>query len=379
MLNFTLPRGFLPAEDPITQTPNNPAWDATVTLLPKLLVAGKVRQAVHQLPAFNYAGLESRAQWERAMVVCSYLGQAYVLGEGELADRLPAVLAQPWVRVAKQVGRPPIMEYATQALNNWRRLDPNGPIETANLVLNCNYLGGQDEEWFVLIHVEIESKASAAVSALPLALAAAKAGDAGALATHFGTVIAALQAMMMTLSRMPERCDPYIYYNRVRPFMFGWKNNPALPNGMIYEGVAEFGGQPQQFLGETGAQSSVIYAIDAMLGVRHEKDSFRAYLDELFDYMPPTHRQFIRVLEANSTVREYVAEHVQTHPALRDAYNACVTQIAQFRIKHMEYAAMYIANQAQKNAANSTEIGTGGTPFMRYLGKHRDATRQHLL
>ena len=39
------------------------------------------------------------------------------------------------------------------------------------------------------------------------------------------------------MNRMPEKCDPFIYYNRVRPYIFGWKNNPATPDGVIYEGV----------------------------------------------------------------------------------------------------------------------------------------------
>ena len=29
-------------------------------------------------------------------------------------------------------------------------------------------------------------------------------------------------------SKMPEKCDPYIYYHRVRPYIFGTKDNPDL-------------------------------------------------------------------------------------------------------------------------------------------------------
>ena len=45
----------------------------------------------------------------------------------------------------------------------------------------------------------------------------------------------------------------------------------------------------------------------------------------------------------------------------------------------MEYAAMYIARFSQSDPKNSTAVGTGGTPFMRYLAQLRDATKQHLL
>ena len=67
------------------------------------------------------------------------------------------------------------------------------------------------------------------------------------------------------MNRMPEKCDPFIYYNRVRPYIFGWKNNPATPQGVIYEEVDEYNGKPQLFRGETGAQSSIVPALDALL------------------------------------------------------------------------------------------------------------------
>lgn len=64
-----------------------------------------------------------------------------------------------------------------------------------------------------------------------------------------------------------EKCDPAVYYARVRLPMSGWRGNPRLPAGLLYEGVAP---EPLQLYGETGAQSSVVAAIDAALGVEHE-------------------------------------------------------------------------------------------------------------
>ena len=51
---------------------------------------------------------------------------------------------------------------------------------------------------------------------------------------------------------MPEKCDPYVYYHRVRPYIFGTKDNPDLKKGLIYEN--QFDNKPQFFRGETGAQ-----------------------------------------------------------------------------------------------------------------------------
>lgn len=108
---------------------------------------------------------------------------------------------------------------------------------------------------------------------------------------------------------MPEQCDPYIYYNRVRPYIHGWKDNPALPQGLIYSGVRAYRNQPQLFRGETGAQSSIIPAFDAALGIVHQSDPLKIYLQEMHEYMPPQHREFILQIEKNPVIRDYVIAH----------------------------------------------------------------------
>ena len=66
-------------------------------------------------------------------------------------------------------------------------------------------------------------------------------------------------------------------------------------------------------------------------------------------------------------------------PSLVEAYDACLHWLEHFRATHLEYAARYIHRQSQATAANPTDVGTGGTPFMRYLRKHRDETAGHRL
>jgi hypothetical protein len=45
--------------------------------------------------------------------------------------------------------------------------------------------------------------------------------DAAAMEVHLAAITSSLQAMQALLSRMGERCDPYVYYKRVRVPMSG--------------------------------------------------------------------------------------------------------------------------------------------------------------
>ncbi len=309
------------------------------------------------------------------MTLLSYLGHAYVWRGPRPAEVLPKVLAIPWHAVSRQLGRPPVLSYSSYALQNFFRLGPAREIECGNIALIQNFLGGIDEEWFVLIHVDIERKAAPALAVLHDCLNAAEAQDAGRLETLLAAVQASVQAMHGTLARMPEWCDPYIYYHRVRPYLHGWKDHPDLPRGVIYEGVGEYGGEAQRFRGETGAQSAIVPALDAALGIRHKEDFLRSYLREMRIYMPPAHRAFIESLEARQSVRPFVERCRRA--SLTAIYNACVEGLERFRTLHLEYAGRYIFRQAQTDEKNPHAVGTGGTPFMPYLTKHRDETAHH--
>lgn len=370
-------RGFLPAEDPLPylEDPYYAPWEQIAADLPKLLVARKIRPVVDGMPRLTTERLQTEREARRAMMLLSYIGHGYVWNGDAPAERIPANLAQPWYEVSQRLGRPPVLSYASYALDNWRRLDTNAPIELGNIVLLQNFLAGLDEEWFILIHVDIEAKAARAIRQIPTALRAAAENNLPTLTHALQEVASALEQMYAVLARMPEACDPYIYYHRVRPYIHGWKNNPALPNGLIYEGVEAYGGQPQQFRGETGAQSSIIPTLDGLLGVQHADDPLKTYLMEMRLYMPPAHRRFMEAVETRSTVREAVLRSGDT--TLRDAYNASVENIQRFRALHLEYAASYIYKQQAKDTKNPTSVGTGGTPFMKYLKKHRDESGAH--
>lgn len=378
---FDLSYGFLPSRDPLQRLPQAfDVWEKLAAELPKLLVSKHTRPTIDHLPEFPLMELKTGAELERAMLLLSYFGHAYVWDSySQPPQHLPESIAVPWFQVAKQLGRPPVLSYASYALYNWRRIDVKAPIALGNIALLQNFLGGMDEEWFVLIHVDIEQRAIPALSAIPLAQQAVKNADRAELMQQLSSITQSLQQMVAALKRMPEHCDPYIYYNRVRPYIHGWKDNPALPEGLIYQGVADYEEKPVKFKGETGAQSTIIPVLDAALGVRHEESPLSSHLREMRQYMPLSHRKFLEAIEQGPSVRDYVLQHYQEQPELRDVYNACLELIHQFRSTHLHYAAEYIHKQHQISLANPTAIGTGGTPFMTYLHKHDAETKADLI
>jgi indoleamine 2,3-dioxygenase len=371
-------RGFLPLQDPLTRLPQAfDAWESAAMGLPKLFASDHCRRTLEDLPPFPFDAIANDRERERAMVLLSYLGHGYVWGGSQPAKVLPQRLAVPWHAVATVLERPPVLSYTSYALHNFVRFDAARDIECGNIALIQNFLGGIDEEWFILIHIDIERKAAPGVAVLHDCLDAGEAGDAERVEALLSEVRASIVSMYAVLKRMPESCDPYIYYHRVRPYIHGWKNHPDLPEGLMYEGVDEYGGRPQQFRGETGAQSAIIPSLDAFLGIHHKQDQLRTYLMEMRTYMPPEHRQFIESLELRGSVRPFVQRC--SRPRLTEVYNACIEGVGLFRSLHLEYASRYIFRQAQTDDKNPHAVGTGGTPFMPYLTKHRDETEQHRL
>ena len=345
--------------------------------IPKLLLTNKIRKQIDSLPdSFFSHDLSKYSEEEIRLlnVQFSFLAHAYVWGDLVPSKILCKAIAKPWSNISNMLGRPPILSYASYCLDNWHKINQDEGVNLDNVALNYNFLGGIDEDWFVTIHVCIEHAANKAIqSAFNIALKTETSDcNEKVLLDELTSIKEAMLEVNHIFRKMPEKCDPYIYYHRVRPYIFGWKNNPALPDGLVYESC--FDEKPQLFRGETGAQSSIVPTLDALLNVVHERDELREYLDEMKSYMPPSHRELIKFIEDTSKVKEQVS----SNKMLMELYDDCCQEISIFRSQHLRYAADYIHNQSTKStlfgSGGSKVRGTGGTPFMKYLKKHRDET-----
>jgi indoleamine 2,3-dioxygenase len=374
---------FLPKQDPLKEfknpNPSSKRIEKIAKSLPKLLLTGAIHDAIDDLNtnALSVNTLIKNGnsrEIKLAMSYLSFIAHAYIWGGAKPKSLLPEVIAKPWVQLADYLGRPPILSYASYCLDNWYRINPKKKISLENVALINNFLGGVDEDWFVTIHVCIENAANDAIEAAQNISKISK-YEPVLLSKNLRKIAKAMKEVNSIFARMPERCDPYVYYHRVRPFIFGTKDNPDLKKGLIYKN--QFNNKPQFYRGETGAQSSIIPLLDGALGVKHTNDNLRHYLNEMRDYMPPEHRKIIETAESKSQVSKFINRTQK----LKKEYNACLEQIKLFRSQHLEYAATYIHKQSQiKNpfgSGGSLIRGTGGTPFMKYLRKHRDETHKH--
>lgn len=360
-------RGFLPNQDPLTSLPS--AWkflDDFGKEIPQLISAGKIIEASKTLPIPNTAMLAemNEAEKNRAMMIYSFGASAYVHSTTPSQNLLCRNLAQPLVWLSSHFGKPPILSYCSYSLNNWKKTDSSKDVELGNIELLQNFIDLYDENWFILIHVDIERKASLAIAAAINAISSAKEGSLGYLCLDLGTINRSLKMMINTLKRMPEHCSLDIYHQRVRPWIKYFEN-------VTYEGVEEFGGKPKSFRGETGAQSSIMPFLEAALGLTHEESVLTQHLRTMRLYMPTRHQLLIKAVETTSNIRKFIVRSGSEE--LKEAYNECLERMFEFRDIHFGYAHSYIH---QKTADPK---GTGGTIFMPWLEQMRNETRQMLL
>ena len=366
-LNFSiLESGFLPNKISTLLSNGFDDVEHIAKNLPKILANNQIEYEVLNLETEKDISNLSIDELERAMLLYSYIGHGYIWGGTSIEKVIPKNISKTWYKISQKLDRPPILSYASYALNNWKLQDVNKPFDLENIRILQNFLGGMDEDWFIMIHIAIEHEAKEILNNLKTYYL-----DKNEDQSYLENALVSIKKINQIMNRMPEKCDPFIYYNRVRPYIFGWKNNPATPNGVIYEGVEEYGGNPQLFRGETGAQSSIVPALDALLGVTHSNDPLKEYLDEMRLYMPKEHRNLLNDLDQWSENNRSKSIREDSSLVLSDEI---IKEVHAFRNKHLEYARIYIHEQSLSNQNNSNVVGTGGTPFMKYLDKHLQET-----
>src|SRR5262249_37153325 len=249
-----------------------------------------------------------------------FLASAHVNQVGQpAATVLPRNIAVPLVQACKLLRRPPILSYDGYALYNWRRLDIAGPIALGNIDTFQNFVHLYDEHWFMLVHVEIEALAATILSSIGQIKTALGQHDEARLNSALAIVAATVWRQTEVLRRIPERMDPNLYYKTFRPYIRFFEN-------VVYEGVHQ---HPLTFRGETGAKSTIMPTLVALMKIDHQPSALTDHLADMQRFMPAEHRA--------------VLEDVQAMPSLKPLadkaiFNDCLEAMAVFREVHYSWA-----------------------------------------
>nr|XP_044987372.1 indoleamine 2,3-dioxygenase 2 isoform X2 [Jaculus jaculus] len=351
-------------------------WMEIASRLPHLIESHQLRAHVDKLPLLDCRFLEGYREQRLAHLVLGAITMGYVWQEGETQPRgvLPRTLAIPFVEVSRALGLPPILVHSDLVLTNWTKRNPKGNLETI-----ISLPGGKSLRGFVLVTVLVEKAAAPGVKALVQGVEAIVQSSQDALLQALQQLRLSIQDITRTLGQMHDYVDPDIFYAAIRIFLSGWKDNPAMPTGLIYEGVST---EPLWYSGGSAAQSSVLHAFDEFLGIRHCKES-ADFLHRMRDYMPPSHKAFIEDIRSAPALRGRVLA-CGPGPCLT-AYNQCLQALAELRRYHITVVARYLVTAAARARSRSQgdllrppkaleDRGTGGTPVLSFLKSVREAT-----
>lgn len=370
-------RGFLARPDPLVSfDPGRhdgrvgeylTRLDELGAALPERLEAGDLRPAVRDLgppPDGTFADLTER-ELVRVRQLTSFLASAYVNEiRADPVDRLPAGAAVPLYRSSSLLDRRPVVAYDVLCLHNFRRDDTGGGFEVETVDTVQQFTSLDDERWFVAVHVAIEATAAPALTACRRAQRAVARDDPSSLEDALETIADSLEDQTAIMRRMTEGTDPAVFASEFRPYFDGFTD-------VVFEGVDDLAGEPRSLRGASGAQSTVLPALDATLGVEHEATALLDVLGDMRSYMPPPHRAAVETFEAGPDVRRYVAG--RDDGSLVAAFNRCVDRLGTFRRVHFGQVVQYVREVAE------TTAGTGGTDFVPFLERMRAETEARKL
>lgn len=310
---------------------------------------------------------------------------------------LPPQITVPFLRVSSHLEVPAVLTYAGANLWNFS-CSGNDFTNLDNLTLPISFTGSESESWFLLISVAMEAKAAGILQTMMAALEAVKTRDYDVVTSALVELRGCIEGVGALLERMYEKCDPMVFYHKIRPFLAGSMNmeESGLPKGVFYD-EGDGKGEWRQYRGGSNGQSSLIQFFDVVLGVEHHthgKPGQKSFHTEVREYMPGPHKRFLVHVARMGSIRELalVEPAGEEQQRLREAYTAATDALSEFRNKHIKIVTRYIilpskqpwtggsrTNLASSSSSRKGEqglMGTGGTQLIPFLRTSRDETKE---
>ncbi|XP_040898519.1 indoleamine 2,3-dioxygenase 1 [Toxotes jaculatrix] len=385
--------GFILPEPLKELPPYYQPWMDIALQVPELVHSHELRAHINKMPLLSAKFLQKHRELRLAHLTLSVMTMGYVWQEGEndTVEKLPRNLAVPYWEVSQRLGLPPILTHADGVLANWRKKDPEGPFDMDNLELLVSLPGGDSVRGFFMVTLLVELAAVPALRNIPTVINSVRCSDTETVARALEDISQSIQNMTDALKLMQVYVEPSVFYGIMRIYLSGWKDNPSMPKGLVYEGVQA---EPMEYSGGSAAQSSLLHCFDELLGVKHEENS-GAFLTRMRNYMPPAHKQLIQDISRQPSLRSFVQQ--QANERLNQAFHLCVTKLLALRSYHINVVTRFITvpaararqlrNQSEdferemvsRAPTALEERGTGGSGIMTFLKTVRDQTKDALL
>ncbi|KAI0021712.1 indoleamine-dioxygenase [Xylariomycetidae sp. FL0641] len=405
---------FLPHEYPLSSLPDSyyAPWENLAAELPALIRSRTLRELVSRLPVLKTERLCTEPEWRRAYSVLAFGAHAYIWGDESPAEVLPPAISVPLLRVSEHLLVPPVATYAALNLWNYQARSPSAPpSELDELSALLTFTGTESESWFYTVSVAMEAQAGECIPKALSALRAIPCRDYGTITAAFESVARCIRNVSTLLGRMPEKCEPDIFYNQIRPFLAGSKGmaKAGLPRGVFYD-EGNGMGMWRELRGGSNGQSSMIQLFDVILGVSHGASGHssphatgklgptqeRSFHEEVRDYMPDPHRQFLEYVASLGSLRHFaLSSRVgDAQRRCKEAYQEAVDALADLRNRHLKIVTRYIvipsrntytgqgrnlasvsSRASAKRGGGENELtGTGGTALLPFLKQSRQET-----
>ncbi|HEY4261350.1 MAG TPA: hypothetical protein VGM98_14380 [Schlesneria sp.] len=261
---------------------------------------------------------------------------------------LPPALAVPIWKLSQRLGRPPALTYASYVLANLQKMPSvMGPIECIELAGTLS--GTRDEEIFIAAHLAVESAGGMVVEAIDQIRVGIETKADAPVITGLKTIAKVMQFSTSVISSIVDEMDPHVFRTQIRPWLYGFSK-------IVFRGVP--GNPSVDYVGETGAQSGVIRAVDAILGIHHS-DVTSVAMKRFLACAPPPHQEYIMGVNRLGAALKLRAEEL----AVKVAYQSTIAAVADFRKAHWGVVSQFLLPEGRP----LVERGTGGTDYTKFL------------
>jgi indoleamine 2,3-dioxygenase len=288
---------------------------------------------------------------EREGIIRAYVTlAAHLIHRQTFSSRreLPPGVARPLWDFSELVNRPPSLTYASYVLANFTTA-VRGRIPADELKIAQTPTGTADEDWFIAVHLSVETAGGPIVDAGLVIEQALESGDESLLVGAMESIESSVVFATEVIPTIRERLSADVFVKTIRPLLYGHDQ-------IRFRGVP---GEPVvTYIGETGAQSGAIRAADAMLGTHHA-EATHASMNRFLACAPPSHQRFCKRASGLGQRLTITAKSPSVRAARRSALNA----LANFRRVHFEVVAEYLMPLGKSVVSH----GTGGTNFKAWL------------